>query len=207
MPIARSLVAALALAFTAISCTDDKSPTGANTITDNQTPAAPTAPRLPRAAKQPLLGSLAQPQTFLADGTGSLPLNTPVQVKTVQITKFYYENGQLLVDGGFFDQNGAFLEAFSRAPAELTSSGGPTAPVCPILTLDIGAIHLDLLGLVVDLAPVNLDVTAESGPGNLLGNLLCALVGLLDQTSPLETAITNLLNTINNLLSGLLGSV
>jgi hypothetical protein len=36
------------------------------------------------------------------------------------------------------------------------------------------------LGLVVDLAPVHLDITAVSGAGNLLGNLLCAVVGLLD---------------------------
>jgi len=72
---------------------------------------------------------------------------------------------------------------------------------------DIGAIHLDLLGLVVDLAPVHLNITAVSGSGALLGNLLCALTHLLDQQSPLQTAVTNLLNTINNLLSGLLGSL
>ena len=49
------------------------------------------------------------------------------------------------------------------------------AAACPILVLDIGAIHIDLLGLVIDLAPINLDLTAVSGPGNLLGNLLCAV--------------------------------
>jgi hypothetical protein len=43
--------------------------------------------------------------------------------------------------------------------------------------------------------------TAVSGPGNLLGNLLCALVGLLDQT-PLNIGLINqLLAQINNLLS------
>jgi hypothetical protein len=51
---------------------------------------------------------------------------------------------------------------------------------CEILDLDLGPIHLDLLGLVIDLDEVHLDIVAEAGPGNLLGNLLCAVVGLLD---------------------------
>ena len=71
---------------------------------------------------------------------------------------------------------------------------------CTILTLDIGAIHLDLLGLVIDLAPVNLDVTAVPGAGNLLGNLLCAVAGLLDNTGNPLGGISALLN---RLLTGL----
>ena len=52
--------------------------------------------------------------------------------------------------------------------------------VCDILFLFLGPIFLDLLGLEVTLLPVVLDVNARPGPGNLLGNLLCALAGLLD---------------------------
>jgi hypothetical protein len=51
---------------------------------------------------------------------------------------------------------------------------------CGILSLDLGPIFLDLLGLNVDLSPVTLDITAVTGSGNLLGNLLCVVVGLLD---------------------------
>ena len=51
---------------------------------------------------------------------------------------------------------------------------------CDILNLDLGPLYLDVLGLVVDLSDVQLDITAEPGPGNLLGNLLCAVAGLLD---------------------------
>ena len=50
-----------------------------------------------------------------------------------------------------------------------------SAPACDILTLDVGAIFLDLLGLQVDVAPISIDVTAVPGAGNLLGNLLCAV--------------------------------
>jgi hypothetical protein len=58
---------------------------------------------------------------------------------------------------------------------------------------------LDLLGLVVDLAPVELEVRAERGPGNLLGNLLCAITGLLDGVGSLG-ALLNLIERINDLL-------
>lgn len=51
---------------------------------------------------------------------------------------------------------------------------------CPILTLDVGKIFLDLLGLQVETSEIQIDITAVAGPGNLLGNLLCAVAGLLD---------------------------
>jgi hypothetical protein len=66
---------------------------------------------------------------------------------------------------------------------------------CPVLTLNLGPIHLNLLGLVVDLSAVNLHITAQSGPGNLLGNLLCSVANLLNGNGPLA-GITNLLNQI-----------
>ena len=58
---------------------------------------------------------------------------------------------------------------------------GPAEPgVCDILFLDLGPIFLDLLGLTVDLSQIVLDVDAVPGEGNLLGNLLCAIVNLLN---------------------------
>ena len=48
-----------------------------------------------------------------------------------------------------------------------------------VLFLDLEGLFLDLLGLEVDLNEVVLDVSAVSGPGNLLGNLLDAVSGLL----------------------------
>jgi hypothetical protein len=48
---------------------------------------------------------------------------------------------------------------------------------------------------VVTLDVVHLNITAEQGPGNLLGNLLCAIAGLLDGGGPLA-GITALLNQI-----------
>lgn len=71
---------------------------------------------------------------------------------------------------------------------------------CDILHLVLGPLHLDLLGLVVDLNQVVLDITAERGPGNLLGNLLCAITGLLDGGS--SSGVADLLNQVLGILSG-----
>lgn len=68
---------------------------------------------------------------------------------------------------------------------------------CTILTLTLGPLDLNLLGLMVHLNQVVLNVTAQSGPGNLLGNLLCAVAHLLDNGGPLSG--------IAGLLSNLLG--
>jgi hypothetical protein len=67
---------------------------------------------------------------------------------------------------------------------------------CDILHLDLGPLSIDLLGLQVDLSRVILDITAEAGAGNLLGNLLCAVAGLLDQSD----GLARLLNQILDLL-------
>jgi hypothetical protein len=47
---------------------------------------------------------------------------------------------------------------------------------------------------------VVLDITAESGPGNLLGNLLCGIAGLLDQGNTPLNQLVNLLNQLLQLL-------
>jgi hypothetical protein len=67
---------------------------------------------------------------------------------------------------------------------------------CQILSLTLGPLHLDLLGLVIDLNQVNLNITAVPGPGNLLGNLLCDVANLLNSNGGLLTSITDLLNQI-----------
>ncbi len=76
---------------------------------------------------------------------------------------------------------------------------------CSILNLTLGPIDLNLLGLVVHTNTIHLTITAVPGPGNLLGNLLCAVANLLNGTGTggLSAAIQNLLNQINALLAGL----
>jgi hypothetical protein len=54
---------------------------------------------------------------------------------------------------------------------------------CQILDLVLGPLHLDLLGLIVDLNQVHLQITADPN-GGILGSLLCSL------TNQPTTAIT-----------------
>ena len=91
-------------------------------------------------------------------------------------------------------------EAISETVSAALSAGGSPAR-CDVLFLDLGPIFLDVLGLVVDLSAIELDIHAVPGAGNLLGNLLCAVVGLLDGPNPLGNALNNLLGLINGLLS------
>ena len=92
--------------------------------------------------------------------------------------------------------------AAAAATVSLVTFHQVQAEPCDVLFLDLGPLSLDLLGLTVDLSQVVLDVNAVPGAGNLLGNLLCAVVGLLDGFALLP-AITQLLETINNILAGL----
>ena len=89
----------------------------------------------------------------------------------------------------------------STLPAEEQATAAPAQAqaTCPILHLELGPLDLNLLGLMVHLDKVVLDITAQSGPGNLLGNLLCAVANLLNGGGPLQQ-IANLLNQILNLL-------
>ena len=70
---------------------------------------------------------------------------------------------------------------------------------CDILNLVLGPLDLDLLGLKVHLDRVVLNIIAASGAGNLLGNLLCAVAGLLD-TNGVLTQISQILNSILGIL-------
>jgi hypothetical protein len=130
----------------------------------------------------------------------------------VDIVSFSHSGEQLLADVLLTFEGEEFL--IEDVPATLSKSSGSAAvspfgnlavaqvgvgASCDILFLQLGPLDLDLLGLVVELDQITLDIDAESGPGNLLGNLLCAVTGLLDNGGPLE-GIINLLNAINNLL-------
>jgi hypothetical protein len=80
--------------------------------------------------------------------------------------------------------------------------------VCPILFLELGPVFLDVLGLVVEIPdPIVLDIYAERGPGNLLGNLLCSIVGILDPVvdDPVGTPLDRLIDNVNRLLERILG--
>jgi hypothetical protein len=82
----------------------------------------------------------------------------------------------------------------------LTARAAGSQSACNILNLVLGPLDLNLLGLVIHLDRVVLNIVAVAGAGNLLGNLLCAVAGLLD-----GGLLGNLLGQITDLLNQILG--
>ena len=124
------------------------------------------------------------------------------------VTSLGYEDGELLVNGVLSYAAGGetVTQELSSVPATLSdvnpdSMAFQATRRCDILFLDLGPIFLDLLGLELDLSPIELDLDAVSGRGNLLGNLLCAVTGLLDG-GPLAS-ILELIDNINRILDGI----
>ena len=76
------------------------------------------------------------------------------------------------------------------------------AGACDILNLVLGPLDLNLLGLEIHLQRVVLDIVAVAGAGNLLGNLLCAVAGLLDG-GPLAGLLGQLQGLLNQILAAL----
>jgi hypothetical protein len=88
----------------------------------------------------------------------------------------------------------------SLAASSLTSAAALPAGACNVLNLVLGPLDLDLLGLVVHLDKVVLNIIAQSGAGQLLGNLLCAVAHLLDGV-PLSTQLTQIAALLNALIA------
>ena len=60
-----------------------------------------------------------------------------------------------------------------------------------------------MLGLIVHLDPVHLNITAQQGSGQLLGNLLCTVAHLLDNNG--SQSLFGFLSPIVNLLNMIIG--
>jgi hypothetical protein len=157
-----------------------------------------------------VLSTLAPPSPILdaALAAPHLPghhIASPINMLPLSINNIALQNGQLVANGSIGGTN-------FQLPLTLTSSPNAADPSCPILNLSIPqGIHLSLLGLNVDTSGICLAVTGESGPGNLLGNLVCDLSNALNPggaglLSFLNGLSTTDLNTLLGSLSGLLNS-
>jgi len=119
--------------------------------------------------------------------------------------------------------NGTIAGQAFTAPITLgvtPSAANPAAT--PILNLHLDPINLNVLGLQVKTSEICLNISAQPGPGNLLGNLLGGLANALntptgtlggflgslaDGTSGLTGTVNDLLNGVTGLLDGALGSL
>ena len=89
-----------------------------------------------------------------------------------------------VLKGTLTDANGTSVGTVNKTVTDsVNTSAAANAPVgCQVLNLVLGPLNLNLLGLVITLNQVHLNITAVPGAGNLLGNLLCAVVNLLNGT-------------------------
>jgi hypothetical protein len=159
-----------------------------------------------------LLGLLDQINDILGSGAlGALTGVLAILGGLFLLDNFTNTGDQILANGTISDTDGTTAVLPASGPVDLAATRVATAPAvagdvnalatCDILNLVLGPIHLDLLGLVVDLNQVTLNITAEQAPGNLLGNLLCAVANLLNGPAPLG-GLTALLNNILRVLGG-----
>jgi len=170
--------------------------------------AAAAAPAAPAAAAGKLTSTVTGTFTN-ADGQGTF-------TGTFTPQKFSVANGVLeatgLLKGTMTDANGTKLGTVSQTVTMPVNTGATTGGAkanatnqvlaCQVLDLVLGPLNLNLLGLVVTLNQVHLNITAVPGAGNLLGNLLCAVAGLLNGggLSGVLGQIASLLNQILALL-------
>jgi hypothetical protein len=118
--------------------------------------------------------------------------------------RFKVVNGQLkatgVLTGKLVNAKGKDLGTVRRTITEtVETNASKDVAGCNVLNLVLGPLHLNLLGLVVNLNTVHLNITAVPGVGNLLGNLLCAIASLLNGGGPLSQ-ISALLNQVLSLI-------
>ena len=167
-------------------------------------------------------GLIATPTTTHA---ASAPLTIPIAgtvtkdgqavgtfTGTLNLTSFANQDGRVVATGlvtGILNAGGTTTSIVQSvatpvhvgntpAPAAQAAAvtAQPTTGSCSILHLDLNPIHLNLLGLRVDTSQIVVDISAEPGPGNLLGNLLCSVTGLLDSPGGLSRLLNQILGVL-----------
>jgi hypothetical protein len=122
---------------------------------------------------------------------------------TLTIQRFARQNGSLVAVGTVVatvtDTTKNDAVSTLVTPVTLSVNRSTTTATCEILHLVLGPLNLTLLGLDIQLNEVVLDITAVPGAGNLLGNLLCAVGGVLDGAAP----AAEIVSALNNLLAAL----
>jgi hypothetical protein len=146
------------------------------------------APTQAAQAKPPQVTGLSVPVAYTsADGSF---------VGTFDIDRFVSQGGELVAVGTLTGTATNTVTGVTEPVSQaLTLDVISASGTCEILSLVLGPLDLDLLGLVVHLDQVVLTIDAESGPGNLLGNLLCGIAGLLDSGAD-AGALARLLNQL-----------
>lgn len=148
----------------------------------------------------------AQPLTQVVPITGQAR-NGKKFNGTFTIRRFTHRGGELFAVGKLEGRlKGRRVSRIVRLPAALTSGAQaaqipPTPNACQILNLTIRPVDLNLLGLRIRTSRIDLRIEGVPGPGNLLGNLLCAITGILDPNALASTPLSQLVQILNALVA------
>jgi hypothetical protein len=156
----------------------------------------------------PLAANAAAPKT--ANPLSGIPMSGSTAgggtfTGALSVTNFAVQNGHLVANGVFNGTitdptlAGGVPQAVTNVPVTLPAVVSGT---CQMLNLILGRLDVNPLGLMVHLNQVQLNITAQQGPGNLLGNLLCAVANLLNGSTS-GTALNQVVNLLNQILAAL----
>jgi hypothetical protein len=143
-----------------------------------------------------LAGVLSALALFAASvGTASTPTgsagqqteSTPEAVHVVNvdfvINRFVRQGKRIVAQGAVIAKDTSATttpavarKAFTAVVAAKRGNYMSASRICDVLTLNLGPLHLELLGLVIDLSRVVLTIKADSN-GGLLGSLFCGIAG------------------------------
>ena len=148
--------------------------------------------------------AIAAPAPIAAQQRNNGPLTIPVTgagpastfAGNFQLQRFSVADGQLVATGlltGVLSTVTAAGTTTTSVARTVTIPAAVTQATCDILHLDLGPLDLNILGLQINLSQIVLDITAQSGAGNLLGNLLCAVANLLNSPGPLADLLNRIL--------------
>jgi len=147
------------------------------------------------AREVPASGGLSQ--LLHSPALAAAPIGQIGSILPININSVTSQAGQLVANG-----------SIGTTPFTAPLTLAPAANSTNVLNLQLGPIHLDLLGLKVDTSPICLAITATPGSGNLLGNLLSNVANLLNNNNSLGSILGNLTSaqttTLTNGLTGLL---
>lgn len=121
---------------------------------------------------RPMLETLEARDVPSANPMGGLLGQLSPGIVPIQFNTVTNQGGQLNAIGQ--------IGANPLPPVPLTLTATPGSGGAEILHLHLNPIHLDVLGLNVQTSNICLDITAQPGSGNLLGNLVYDVAHALD---------------------------
>jgi hypothetical protein len=120
-----------------------------------------------------------------------------VQIKVV-IDRFVRQGRHIVAKGaviGRYQSDEQVAEVARRAFTARLKPGrmsfASSARICKVLELDLRMLHLELLGLIIDLSRLHLTITADS-EGGLLGALFCSIAGTRASAAKLRRTATKM---------------